>query len=113
MYGGLVMEGGPAAAFTGAAQGVGVTQGAGAVYHPYTKALLAASPRFGSHYVQTRLLSIPGKVTDPANPETGCPFAPRCAEAGTECTQGIPPLVQTEDRVIRCVIHGVSQKADA
>ncbi|WP_010255739.1 dipeptide/oligopeptide/nickel ABC transporter permease/ATP-binding protein [Treponema primitia] len=114
MYGGLVMESGPAAAFTGAGvtQGTDVTQGAGAIYHPYTKALLAASPRFGSHYVQTRLLSIPGRVTDPANPETGCPFAPRCAEAGKECTQGIPPLVQTEDRVIRCVIHNVLQKAD-
>jgi peptide/nickel transport system permease protein len=106
MYGGLVMESGPAGAFTQTA-GAAVS---GAVFHPYTRALLAASPRFGSHYAQTRLLSIPGKVTDPANPEPGCPFAPRCAEAKKECTGGIPPLVQREDRVIRCVVYGAVQK---
>jgi peptide/nickel transport system permease protein len=108
MYGGLVMESGPAGAFTQTAPGTAVS---GAVFHPYTRALLAASPRFGSHYTQSRLLSIPGKVTDPANPEPGCPFAPRCAEARRECTGGIPPLVQTEGRVIRCIIHSTVQKA--
>jgi peptide/nickel transport system permease protein len=109
MYGGLVMENGPAEAFTQTASGAAVS---GAVFHPYTRALLAASPRFGSHYAQTRLLSIPGKVTDPANPEPGCPFAPRCAEARKECAGGIPPLVQTEDRAIRCVMYGAVQKGD-
>jgi peptide/nickel transport system permease protein len=108
MYGGLVMESGPAEAFTQAAMEAGVS---GAVFHPYTRALLAASPRFGSHYAQTRLLSIPGKVTDPAKAEPGCPFAPRCTDARKECARGIPPLVLTEDRVIRCVIHGAVQKA--
>jgi peptide/nickel transport system permease protein len=107
MYGGLVMESGPAGAFTQTAPGAAVS---GAVSHPYTRALLAASPRFGSHYTQTRLLSIPGKVRDPANPEPGCPFAPRCAEARKECAGGIPPLVQTEDHAIRCVIYSAVQE---
>jgi peptide/nickel transport system permease protein len=80
MYGGLVME--SAEARTIAARPL----------HPYTRALLAASPRFGSHYTRERLVSIPGKVTDPANPESGCPFAPRCPECGPECGEGIPPL---------------------
>ncbi|MDR2741157.1 MAG: ABC transporter ATP-binding protein [Treponema sp.] len=80
MYGGLVME--SAEARTIAAHPL----------HPYTRTLLAASPRFGSHYSRERLVSIPGKVTDPANPEPGCPFAPRCPEAGPECRMGIPPL---------------------
>ncbi|MDR2393384.1 MAG: ABC transporter ATP-binding protein, partial [Treponema sp.] len=80
MYGGLVME--SAEARTIAAHPL----------HPYTRALLAASPRFGSHYSRERLVSIPGKVTDPANPEPGCPFAPRCPETGPECRAGIPPL---------------------
>ncbi|MCL2602489.1 MAG: ATP-binding cassette domain-containing protein, partial [Treponema sp.] len=69
MYGGLVMETAPATALSSDAG------------HPYTKALLAASPRFGSHYTTERLKVIPGKVADPANPEPGCPFAPRCAES--------------------------------
>ncbi len=53
--------------------------------HPYTKALLAATPRFGTHYTTQRLVSIPGRVTDPAEPEKGCPFAPRCSFACEEC----------------------------
>ncbi|MCL2373913.1 MAG: ATP-binding cassette domain-containing protein, partial [Treponema sp.] len=81
MYGGLVMEAFPAASIHSRA------------VHPYTKALLAASPRFGSHYTKERLKVIPGKVTDPASPEPGCPFAPRCAHAAEECRRDIPPLI--------------------
>ncbi|GHT72992.1 ABC transporter ATP-binding protein [Spirochaetia bacterium] len=80
MYGGLVME---------AADSVTI---AANPQHPYTRALLQASPRFGSHYSRERLIPIPGKVTDPAGPEPGCPFAPRCAQAQAECAQGVPEL---------------------
>jgi peptide/nickel transport system permease protein len=83
MYGGLIMESGPAELFTGPEDGP---------RHPYTKALLAASPRFGSHYSRERLRTIPGKVTDPVEPEPGCPFAPRCGFAKPACTAGVPPL---------------------
>ena len=89
MYGGLVME---------AASSEAVMKKAA---HPYTKALLAASPRFGSHYSIERLNVIPGRVTDPANPEPGCPFAPRCAlasgMASDECRLAVPPLAETHD----------------
>jgi peptide/nickel transport system permease protein len=85
MYGGLLME---------AAASRDIISGAA---HPYTKALLAASPRFGSHYDTERLKVIPGKVADPVNPEPGCPFAPRCAEIGDECHWAIPPMVELED----------------
>jgi peptide/nickel transport system permease protein len=84
MYGGLVMESGPSKRILERPQ------------HPYTTALLAASPRFGSHYSRERLFSIPGKVTDPAHPEPGCPFAPRCALAEGRCTKGVPPLLSEE-----------------
>jgi peptide/nickel transport system permease protein len=90
MYGGLVMEAGPAAAVTGQPR------------HPYTTALLASSPRFGSHYKEGPLRSIPGKVTDPASPELGCPFAPRCSAAKSECAASLPPLVTDGDRELRC-----------
>jgi peptide/nickel transport system permease protein len=91
MYGGLIMEAGSSAAISGA-------------LHPYTKALLAASPSFGSHYSQSRLLAIPGRVTDPSRPEPGCPFAPRCTEARPECTQGIPALEAREaGHEVRCI----------
>jgi peptide/nickel transport system permease protein len=100
MYGGLIMEGGPASLFD--------EKNAGA-FHPYSKALLAASPRFGSHYSRERLRTIPGKVTDPANPGPGCPFAPRCTEAHGECSEGIPPLSvhgeENNKHEVRCTLY--------
>jgi len=92
MYGGLAMEAANTAEITGSPR------------HPYTRALLAASPRFGSHYSKERLLTIPGKVIDPANPESGCPFAPRCANAKSECTAAIPELRSEGGRELRCAI---------
>jgi peptide/nickel transport system permease protein len=92
MYGGLVMEAGSTADITANPK------------HPYTKALLASSPRFGSHYHEGPLLSIPGKVTDPAHPESGCPFAPRCSMAKSECAAAIPPLTVDGGREIRCIL---------
>lgn len=73
MYGGMIMEKGTA------------EQISKSPVHPYTQALLAAAPSFGAHYSTSRLISIPGKVTDPAHPSAGCPFAPRCAQACEEC----------------------------
>ena len=75
MYGGLIMEKGMSDEIMNYAR------------HPYTKALLASSPRFGTHYTTERLVSIPGRVTDPAHPEPGCPFAPRCQYAKDECKE--------------------------
>jgi peptide/nickel transport system permease protein len=92
LYGGLAMESGSAADICGAP------------LHPYTRALLAVSPRFGSHYSRGRLASIPGKVSDPARPESGCPFAPRCAEARPECSAAIPPLAVRDGRELRCAL---------
>lgn len=67
MYGGLIMEKGSSSQIIKNPR------------HPYTKSLLASTPKFGSHYTEQVLVSIPGKVTDPASPEPGCPFAPRCS----------------------------------
>jgi peptide/nickel transport system permease protein len=97
MYGGLMMESGPAKSIRTAPR------------HPYTAALLAASPRFGSHYSRERLISIPGKVPDPSKIESGCPFAPRCREALPGCNGAIPVITLLEDdgdaaiHEIRCV----------
>ena len=73
--------------------------------HPYTKALLAASPGFGSHYSKERLAVIPGKVADPMAPEPGCPFAPRCPETSDECLWAIPPLLEIRKDVPEAAAH--------
>lgn len=52
---------------------------------PYANALFASTPKFGTHYTKERLVSIPGRVTDPSNPEPGCPFAPRCEFSKEDC----------------------------
>lgn len=73
MYGGIIMEKGTAQRIMGAPE------------NPYSKALISSTPRFGSHYTMEKMASIPGRVTDPANPEPGCPFAPRCRFAKDGC----------------------------
>lgn len=73
MYGGLIMEKGTSAQIIKNPR------------HPYTKALLASTPKFGGHYTEQELSSIPGRVTDPASPVPGCPFAPRCGLKKDEC----------------------------
>ncbi|MCF1462022.1 ABC transporter ATP-binding protein [Agrobacterium vitis] len=64
-------------------------------YHPYTRGLLAASPRGGAgqHYRDGPLVEIPGSITSSVN-EKGCAFRPRCSSACTSCGQAVPPLTQ-------------------
>jgi peptide/nickel transport system ATP-binding protein len=59
--------------------------------HPYTGALLLATPRIGvpSH---TRLHAIPGSAPDLAKLPSGCAFAPRCQRAQPACGQAVPQL---------------------
>lgn len=66
--------------------------------HPYTQALVAALPDFGSHYSKAPMISIPGRVTDPANPEPGCPFAPRCQFAKDECKKITDGCCKTQQK---------------
>ena len=79
MYGGLIMDSFAASDLDGWERDARHT------FSPYAKALLASTPQFGTHYTKNRLVSIPGRVTDPAHPEAGCPFAPRCSYAKDEC----------------------------
>lgn len=75
MYGGKVMEEGPAQQIIKNPK------------HPYTQALVHSLPEFGSHYTKSKMISIPGRVSDPVNPLDGCPFAPRCKYAKDECKE--------------------------
>ena len=86
MYGGKVMESGTAEQIMKAPK------------HPYTRALVGALPEFGSHYTQKKMISIPGRVTDPAAPEPGCPFAPRCEFATERCRENEAVCPQVEQK---------------
>ncbi len=72
--------------------------------HPYTRGLLAASPRLDSslHYTAGTLREIPGSIAS-AIGEPGCPFVPRCPLAQPSCRTAPPPLVSVRPgRLLAC-----------
>jgi peptide/nickel transport system ATP-binding protein len=56
--------------------------------HPYTKALLAASPHIGEDGREKILLE--GDVPSPINPPQGCYFHPRCPKVMAKCKEHYP-----------------------
>ena len=59
--------------------------------HPYTKALLEASPRPDPDARRTRTL-LQGDIPSPVNPPSGCVFRTRCPYAQDACAATVPPL---------------------
>lgn len=84
MYGGRVMERGPA------------DQVFGDTRHPYTEGLLGSLPRMDKQRGSIRLTQIEGQPPDMRSEPTGCPFAPRChtrvALELEQCWNEQPPL---------------------
>ena len=52
-------------------------------HHPYTRALLESVPRI--EQADDALLAIPGMPPSLRNMPAGCPFAPRCGRADSDC----------------------------
>ena len=57
--------------------------------HPYTRALLAASPVIDPKRRGKKLV-LDGDVPDPAHPPPGCPFHPRCPAVEAKCRHTPP-----------------------
>jgi oligopeptide/dipeptide ABC transporter ATP-binding protein len=64
--------------------------------HPYTQALLSATPSLDRELRQERVI-LTGGVPDPANPPPGCVFHPRCGRAKDACRRQEPQLVDAGD----------------
>ena len=98
MYGGRVMESGPAREVIDHRDGKS---------HPYTEALLKSIPSEDNLSSQGHLNSIEGEVLDTINTPRGCRFASRCqrinASVEAMCKSQEPPLAPvTDDHKIRC-----------
>lgn len=75
--------------------------------HPYTQALLAASPRLqGSR--DTAWDALPGDPPSPTDRPSGCAFRTRCPIAQSGCAEAEPPLraLNTPGHEVACVRAG-------
>ncbi len=83
MYGGQIVEEGPARQILNQAQ------------HPYTRGLLNAHPDKG-------MQPIPGQPFSFSEALPGCRFSPRCFQVTEICRSGLPIPKTGENSVIRC-----------
>ena len=70
--------------------------------HPYTVGLLDSIPSLTKE--TKRLNPIKGLMPDPTNLPSGCPFAPRCNYASSECSAAVPELEESgSGHFVRCI----------
>lgn len=69
--------------------------------HPYTQALLSATPRLNPAQRRERI-KLTGELPSPLNPPPGCAFAARCRHAFSTCTQFQPQLKPYGGQLIAC-----------
>jgi dipeptide transport system ATP-binding protein len=93
MYLGRVVEQGPRDAIFGNPQ------------HPYTKALLSATPHPDPTRRRERIV-LKGELPSPLDPPTGCTFHPRCPLAFDLCPRVNPALLAHEGSLVAC--HAVN-----
>ncbi|GGT19352.1 ABC transporter ATP-binding protein [Nonomuraea spiralis] len=92
MYAGRIAESGPASTLFARPR------------HPYTAALLAATPRVlkDTRTPGRRLATIPGQPPDLRAELTGCAFAARCPRATPQCHDAPPPALALADGIVAC-----------
>ncbi|MFT5532337.1 MAG: dipeptide transport system ATP-binding protein [Burkholderiaceae bacterium] len=74
--------------------------------HPYTRALLASTPRIDPAQRQEKII-LTGELPSPIAPPPGCAFNTRCPFAQERCRVDAPALVPFEGRLVAC--HRVAE----
>lgn len=69
--------------------------------HPYTRALLAATPRIEAGTRRQRVI-LHGELPSPLDPPAGCAFHKRCPHAIDRCGLERPHLRPVADRLVAC-----------
>ena len=74
--------------------------------HPYTKALLASTPRIDPAQRQEKIM-LHGELPSPLAPPPGCAFNNRCPFAVERCRIEVPPLAPFDGQLVAC--HRVAE----
>jgi oligopeptide/dipeptide ABC transporter ATP-binding protein len=74
--------------------------------HPYTQALLSATP-IADPDQRGRRVRLTGELPSPLNPPPGCPFNPRCPLADDRCRSEMPALLASGPARVAC--HAVAE----
>jgi len=69
--------------------------------HPYTQALLSATPVADPTRKQTRI-RLEGELPSPLNPPAGCAFNPRCWKTQARCQSEAPVLTEQDAHPVAC-----------
>jgi len=69
--------------------------------HPYTRALLSATPVADPAAKKERII-LKGELPSPFSPPSGCTFHPRCPLMIERCKEAFPPTETIEGREVAC-----------
>jgi dipeptide transport system ATP-binding protein len=78
--------------------------------HPYTRALLSATPVPDPGRKKERIV-LRGEMPSPLDPPSGCPFHPRCPLAFERCPREMPLLLPAGRSLVAC--HAVEEDEKA
>ncbi|MEX0808196.1 MAG: peptide ABC transporter ATP-binding protein [Dongiaceae bacterium] len=70
--------------------------------HPYTRALLASTPKIGARKPGEKRFRIHGELPSPLNPPPGCAFHRRCPYATEICQRVQPESRPVAGRLVEC-----------
>ena len=75
----------------------------GKARHPYTRALLSATPSADpAAKAKKERIILQGELPSPFNPPSGCAFHPRCPIAIARCSVDLPQLEKTQHGAAAC-----------
>lgn len=74
--------------------------------HPYTKALISASPVPDPEQAkQKKRIILQGEVPSPLDPPKGCPFAARCPSCTERCKAEKPKMYDVGSKKVSCFMY--------